>query len=165
MFLDENASITKNNQKDLVGLRISAVLLVLLGGLFGFYVLFFTLLLGVNVFRHLQGYVPASEEPHWFLGLFIAVCTTSALAYLCIRAAKGLRDAQGWAAYVATGFGLLLLLFSGTFIYDVFHPERQGPDEYFLILFVPFCIAIGLWWCVYLNLPHVRAHFKSVRMQ
>lgn len=61
------------------------------------------------------------------------------------------------------GFGLLLLSFSGMFIYDWFHPERLGPDEYFSILSVPFFIAVGLWWCLYLNLPYVRAHFKNMR--
>jgi hypothetical protein len=95
--------------------------------------------------------------------LLIVVAATAALTYLCFRAAAALRNAQRWAAYVATGFGLLLLLFSGDFFYDWFHPDRQSPDEYFGIFIVPFCIAAGLWWCIYLNLPRVRNHLKSGR--
>jgi hypothetical protein len=38
----------------------------------------------------------------------------------------------------------------------MYHPERQGPDDYFGILLLPFTLFLGLWWCVYLNLPHVR---------
>ncbi len=163
MFLDMNVSITKNNQKDLLGLRISAGLLVALGCLLGIYVLFFGFILSISAVRHLHGYPPTLDRPNWFLSLVIIIGTTSALTYLCFRAAAGLRDAQRWAAYIAVGFGLLLLLFSGTIIYDWFHPDRQSADEYFSILIVPIWIAVGLWWCVYLNLPYVRAHFKSMR--
>jgi hypothetical protein len=38
-------------------------------------------------------------------------------------------------------FGLLLLLFTASFIYDMYHPERQRPNDYFGILFVPFHTA------------------------
>jgi len=156
MFLHNDVSTTKNDQNDLLGLRISAVLLVLLGCLFGLYALICGLVICVSVIRHAH----ASEMPFWLL----ALCITCALTYLCIRAAKGLREAQRWAAYVAMGCGLLLLWFSASGIYDWFHPERQIPDEAFGILIIPIFIAVGLWWCVYLNLPHVRAHFRSVRL-
>jgi amino acid transporter len=137
--------------------------IVVLGCFFALYVLFFGLLLGLSTVRHWQGHAPASEKPSWFLILLIGVATTAALTYLCFRAAPALNNAERWAAFVATGFGVLLLLFSGEFFYDWFHPERQSPDEDFGILIVPFCIAIGLWWCIYLNLPRVRAHLKSTR--
>ena len=58
-------------------------------------------------------------------------------------------------------FGLLLLLFSGDFIYDLCHPEQLGPEGGFLILFLPFTLLLGIWWYVYLNLPHVRVRLAS----
>jgi hypothetical protein len=54
-----------------------------------------------------------------------------------------LRDARRWGAYVAMAFGLLLLLFTASFIYDMYYPERQGPDDYFGILFVPFTLLVA----------------------
>ena len=70
-----------------------------------------------------------------------------------------------WGAYVAMAFGLLLLLFTGVIVYDMYHPEKQSADEYFLILIVPFTTAVGLWWWVYLNLPHVRARLTGNPME
>jgi hypothetical protein len=154
---------TNNDRTSLLGLRISAGLLAALGCLFALYVLLFSLLLGASVVRRWQGHLPASDKSSSFLTLLIVVATTAALTYLCFSAAAALRNAQRWAAYVATGFGLLLLLFSGDFFYDWFHPDRQSPDEYFGILIVPFCIAVGLWWCIYLNLPRVRDSFEKRR--
>ena len=153
MFADYYDPTTENNQKDLPGLRISAVLLILLGCLFVLYALLCGLIICLSVIRHAH----ASEMPLWLLTL----CLLCALSYLCYRAAKGLHKAQRWAAYVAIGFGLLLLWFSGSCIYDWFHPERQIPDEAFGILVIPILVAVGLWWCVYLNLPHVRAHLRA----
>ena len=163
MFLDGKGLNTGNDRTSLVGLQISACLLVALGCIFGFYVLFFGGLLIVSVVRYWQGHLPASDKPSWLLSPLLVVAITTALTYLCLRAAAALHNAQRWGAHVATGFGLMLLSFSGIFFYDCFHPDRQSPDEYFVILIVPFWIVIGLWWCIYLNLPHVRSHVKGVR--
>jgi hypothetical protein len=155
---------TRSDRTSLLGLRISAGLLAALGCLFALYVALFTVLLGASVVRRWQGHLPASDKSTSFLiPLIFVAATAAALTYLCFRAAAALRNAQRWAAYVATGFGLLLLSFSGDFFYDWFHPDRQSPDEDFGILIVPFCIVVGLWWCIYLNLPRVRNHLKSVR--
>jgi hypothetical protein len=62
-----------------------------------------------------------SERASW-----TPYCMT-ALTWLSLKAAAALRDARRWGAYVAMAFGLLLLLFTASFIYDVYHPERQGP--------------------------------------
>ena len=43
-------------------------------------------------------------------------------------------------------------LFSAMSLYDWFHPVRQAPDSYFVILIIPSFVAVGLWWCIYLNL-------------
>jgi magnesium-transporting ATPase (P-type) len=144
----------------LLGLRVSAGLLVALGCLWGIYALFFVIVFGVSGFRAWKGHASASDNPRWFATLILVVTITTALTWLCFRAAVALRDARRWA-YVAMTFGMLLLLFTASFIYDIYHPERQSPDEYFGILFVPFSLLVGLWWCIYLNLPHVRAHLNS----
>ena len=38
-----------------------------------------------------------------------------------------------------------------TFIYDMYHSEKQSADGCFLILVVPFTSAVGLWGCIYLK--------------
>jgi hypothetical protein len=160
MFLSEQQLNDDNYGKSPFGLRISAILLAALGCVFALYVLLFGLLLGLSLIHRWQGHVPALDRRDSLLTLFMVVAVTAAFAYLCFRAAAALRNAQRWAAYVATGFGLLLLLLSADFFYDWFHPERQSPDEYFGIFIVPFCVALGLWWCIYLNLPRVRAYLS-----
>jgi hypothetical protein len=161
MFLSGNERIANNDPVDRIGLRISAGLLVVLGAIFGFYVLFFAIVLFVEALRHWQGRQFAFNQVSSLLVQLIGVAVTAALTYLCFRAAAALRLARRWAANVAIGFGLMFLWSSGDFFYDWFHPEKQSADEYFGIFVVPFCIAIGLWWCIYLNVPSVRAIIRS----
>jgi hypothetical protein len=163
MFLNEQELNANNDRTDLLGLRISAGLLAVLGCVFALYVLLFSLLLGAYVVRCLQGNLSSLANLSSILTLFIIIAVTAALTYLCFRAASALCNAERWASYVAMGFGLLFLLFSAVFFYDWFHPDRQSPDEGFGIFIVPFCITFGLWWCIYLNLPYVRVHLKRVR--
>jgi hypothetical protein len=145
----------------LLGLKVSAGLLVALGCLWGLYAVFFAVIFGVTGVRAWKGHVYSPSNTRWFATSILIVIIMGALTWLCIRAAKALYDSRRWGAYVAMAFGLLLLLFSGAFVYDMYHPERQGPDDYFRILFLPFTLLLGLWWCVYLNLPHVRVRLAS----
>jgi len=161
MFLSGNERNANDAPADLVGLRISAGLLVVLGCIFGIYVLFFAIVLFVEALRHWRDHQFAFNQAASLLVQLIVIAVSAALTYLCFRAAAALRLAQRWAANVATGFGLMFLLFSGAFFYDCFHPEKQSNDEYFLILVVPFWIIIGLWWCIYLNVPRVRSILRS----
>jgi hypothetical protein len=36
----------------------------------------------------------------------------------------------------------------------------QGEDLFEFLIAVP-CIAVGLWWCSYLCLPHVRKYLRT----
>jgi hypothetical protein len=161
--MDANAALVEQatERTDLLGLKVSAGLLVALGCLWGLYAMFFAALLAVTGVRAWKGHVYSPSNLRWLGTSLLLVLIMAALTLLCIRAAKALRNARRWGAYVAISFGLMLLLFSGAFVYDMYHPERQGPDDYFGILFVPFTLLLGLWWCVYLNLPHVRARLAS----
>lgn len=92
--------------------------------------------------------------------LLLAGLIFAALSYVCIRGAQALTIGWRSGANVGAFMALCLFAFSGDLVFDFFHPERQSADEYFLFILVPFFIALGMWWCIYLNLPHVRAFFR-----
>jgi hypothetical protein len=166
LAMDSNASFAAQDTKgtdesDLPGLKFSAGLLVALGCLWGLYAVLFASMLVIAGVRALQGGVHTGSDVRFLLTSILIVAITSAFTWLCIRAARALRQARRWGAYVAMAFGLLLLLFAGDIIYDMYYPHLQVPDEGYGILLVPFMLIVGLWWCVYLNLPHVRVRWAS----
>jgi len=150
LFTERNA----RNESELLGLRISAGLLACVGGIVAIYPIFFSILFVVSAIGVLNG--RGSTSLPGLLLLLGALCASVALTYLLFRSARALRQGKRWAAYVATSCGVAFLLLTGGFIYDLYHPERASPDEGFGIFVVPFLCLIALWWCVYLNLPHVR---------
>ncbi len=142
-------------------LRVSAIMLAVLGCFFAVYVPFLLAILGVLLFRILAGYPMPQDTPR-VMSVSLAACTVTALlAFLCIRAGAALLALRRWAAYVTMVFGLFLFSFCGNLAYDFYHPHHAVPDEEFGGLFVPFCVVFGLWWWVYLNLPHDRAPMKA----
>ena len=149
------------DRSSLAGLRVSAVLLALLGLLLGFYTVFCFGIGCVLAPRRWNGAAPSAHGG--VVSSFVAALICAGLMYLCFKAALGLQHAQPWAAHVAIAYGTLLLLSSGAFFYDIHHPERQGPDEGFALLFMPFTVGAGLWWVVYLNLSHVRRALRAGR--
>ena len=156
MFLDEQHLTTSSDRTGLFGLRISAGLLVALGCLFALYALLF----GLTPIRFWQLHAQALDKRDLFFFL-LSFAITAALTYLCFRAAAALNNERRWAADVAIGFGLLLLFLSADILHDWFHPDPHPfPDEGYGIVLVPFCVTIGLWWCIYLNLPRVRAYLS-----
>lgn len=118
--------------------------------------LFFLFIIGSLLFQRNHSPFRPSALPV----IIVAALTTGALTYLCFKAASALRRARRWAAYVAIAWGLLFLALGGLWIFGLYHPHRESPDEYFDIVFVPPVIAVGVWWCVYLNLPHVKANLR-----
>jgi hypothetical protein len=155
------SSEPSTQSESLRGVQFSAGLLVALGSLWGIYAVFFAVIFGVTGVRAWRGHGDSSSSPRSLATSLLVVILMIALTWLCLRAAAALRNARRWGAYIAMAFGSLLLLFTGTFVYDIYHPDSMSPDEGFLIFIVPFTLVIGLWWCVYLNLPHVRVHLKS----
>jgi len=151
--------LTDEAPEESVGLRISAGLLAGVGCVFTLYPVGFAGMLVVLAVQVLTGRTPTFRPQSWLL-MLVGLCVTAPITYLIFRAASALRERQRWAAYLAMLFGVVFLLLSGGFVYDLYHPERAGPDEGFGIFFIPFCFLIGLWWCVYLNLPHVRCQLR-----
>jgi len=152
-------SLISDAPEELVGLRISAGLLAGVGCVFAIYPIGFAVLLVVLAFQLITGRASILRPQSWLL-MLAGLCISTAVTYLIFRAASALRERQRWAAYLAMLFGFVFLLMSGEFIYDLYHPERASPDEGFGIFFMPFCFFIGLWWCVYLNLPRVRRQLR-----
>ncbi len=136
--------------EDMAGIRMSAGLLLGLGCLWGFYAVFFIVL-----------EVAGPRNARWSMRSVFTECGLILLCWLCVQAAKALRKTRRWGAYVAIAFGVLLLLFAGSIINDMYHPERQVNDEGYVLLLVPFIAGVGLWWCVYVHLPRVRTRFAS----
>ena len=147
-----------------LGVRLSAGLLTALACLFGFYTAFFSLLF-VILFRRSHNSTSGWERT--LVGLTATIVGTAGLSFLGFRAASALRQfRKKWARYVAIALGLVLLYFGGQIILDLFRPYRpgeiQGEDFFGVLIAIP-CIALGIWWCVYLNLPHVREYFDDLR--
>lgn len=141
-------------ESDLQGIGISAGLLFGLGCLWGFYAVFFALL-----------EIAGPRHTRWSVKPMLTIVLIGLLSWLCIRAARALRETRQWGAYVAIVFGILLLLFVGRIINDMYHPERQVNDEGYALLLTPFIAGVGLWWCVYLNLPRVRSRLASKQLR
>jgi hypothetical protein len=157
-----NARFTyKKADETLLGLKVSAGLLAAFGCLLGFYGVVCGVVLGVTGIGSWRGHAYSSSNLRWLAASILIVLFTASLTWLCIRGAKALYESRRWGAYVAMILGLLLLLVSGDFVYETYHLERQSPDDYFGIVFLPFSLLLGLWWLVYLNLPHVKVRLGS----
>jgi hypothetical protein len=127
----------------LLGLRISGGLLVAFGCLWGFYGASFAIIQGVVSLRARKADILSPSGIRWFATPILSVIVMSAFTWLCMRAGKALYDERRWGAYIAMAFGLLLLLFSGDFIYDLYHPEQLGPEGGFFNTVLAFHTAPG----------------------
>jgi hypothetical protein len=155
----------ENGQAQPIGIRLSAGLLITLACLFAFCTVFYGLMFGVIVLRHAH---PCGGEWQRTLASSVyAVTGTAVLSCLGFKAASAILRLRKWAAYVAVAEGLLLLAFGGRIIIDLFRPYQPGAvpqafeENLFEFLIAIPCLMLGLWWCIYLNLPHVRRYFQS----
>jgi hypothetical protein len=133
----------------------------MLGCCFGVCALVLAGFCGVDAYLMWKG--RQAEIAGWHLAgwMLMATAVCVGATYLCIKAALALWEARRWAAYVAMFFGVLFLWLSEDFFRYLLHMQRTTVDDGYVILSAPFLLAVGLWWCIYLNLPHVRAHFRQ----
>ena len=155
---------TVNNRPYILGgVVVSSVLLTALGALLGAYVAFYFLMLCVILARRFQGHTRPPNEH--LTPLLLTILGAAVLGYLCFRAGSALKQGRRWAAYVAIGWGFLLVYFGSRVMIDLFRPYQpgavQGEDLFEFLVAVP-CLLVGVWWCVYLNLPRVRKQIQTV---
>lgn len=162
MTISSHPPILGKSQRVFDGMVTSSVLLTALGALLGVYVPFYSFMLCVILIRHFSRHTLLSDEhlPSLVATIFVA----AALSFLCFRAGSHLKKARRWAAYVAVGWGILLIYFGIRIIIDLFRPYQPGGvqgEDFFEFLIAAPCVVIGVWWCVYLNLPHVRRRIQA----
>ena len=140
-----------------MGVRVSAGMLLVLGLILALRSAAFVFLTAVVTIKH------SAVGHRTQAAAALAAIIFAAASYMSIRGAAALYRGCRWGANVGTAMGSCLLALSALLVFDYLHPERQSADEYFLIILVPFFMALGMWWCIYLNLPHVRAFLRSVQ--
>lgn len=131
------------------GVRFSAILLVLWACFLGLCGTFCLITLIISVMYR--------DRFVTLLGLGFVLAVAGAL--FCFRAARALRGAQLWGANVAAICGGLAIALGCPVIFDWIHGGTQSADEYFLYPVAPIFVIFGLWLCIYLNIPRVRASF------
>jgi hypothetical protein len=135
------------------GVRFSAVIMVLFAfgsGLCGLFCLIAVVMLLVN---------------HGSFGTGIALGIGGILVLgaclVCLRAASALRSGLTWGANLAVAVGGFAIALGGTVLFDLFHSRGHIADEYFVYPVAPALLLLGVWLCVYLNIPSVRLRFDK----
>ena len=166
LTMDQKAGVSEQDTDaiSLTGVKFSAGLLIALGCVWALYAVLGLVIAGVGAIRLWGQRSLSYSDVRMLLATIAFELIMGALTWLCIKAAKALRDARRWGAYVAMVFGFFLLLIPALFTYDMYHPERQSVDEGDGMVLIPFILFVGLWWCIYLNLPHVRAHLRRTQV-
>jgi cytochrome c biogenesis protein CcdA len=151
-----------NDQAKPIGVRLSAGFVIALACLFALYTVFYGVMFAAVLLRH--GHASDEQQRTLLASTVYAIAGTAVFSCLGFKAASALLRLRKWAAYVAMAEGLLLLVFGGRIIIDLFRPYQpgavQGEDLFGILVAIP-CLMLGLWWCIYLNLPHVRRYFGS----
>ncbi len=136
-----------------LGVRFSSIILVL----------FALVLMVCALFCLIAGGTVLVHHGRSSTGLYLGVagCAGIAASFVCFRAASALRNALRWGANVATGCGGLAVVFGSMLAFDFLRASKPSADEYFLYPLVPVFLLVGIWLCIYLNLPRVRSRFNS----
>ncbi len=136
-----------------LGIRFSSILLVLVALGIGLCALFCWIALAALSLNHGRSWTGL------YLGVAGGVGLTASL--VCFRAAAALRSELRWGANVATVFGGITVLSGSILVIDFFHAGLPSADEYFLYPVAPIILLIGVWLCIYLNVPYVRSRFNQ----
>jgi hypothetical protein len=141
----------------------SSALLTALGALLGAYAPLYFVMLCVILARRFQAHTRPPDEH--LTSQLLTILGAAVLGYLCFRAGSALKQGRRWAAYVAIGWGFLLVYFGSRVMIDLFRPYQPGAvhgEDFFVFLVAVPCLLVGVWWCVYLNLPRVRKLIQTV---
>jgi len=153
LLISFRSEVASKHDDVLLGVRFSAVLLVIFGCATALIAVFLVIALCIFI---------AGHSDLTAIALFVlGAGSATTISLLCIRAAGALHNARRWGAIVAIACGIVLVTFGTLTVIDLYHPARQSADEYFLFPIAPICIAVGAWWCIYLSLPHVRSTLKG----
>lgn len=135
-----------------VGVRFSAILLVLWACMLGLCGLFCLITVAISLMHG-----------DWSITSFgVGFILAIAAGLFCVRAAKALRNAERWGANVATVCGGLAVALGSFIIRDFFSSGGgRSADEYFLYPIAPIFVVLGAWLCIYLNIPRVRSGFEK----
>ena len=117
-------SSASGSPRILRGVLFSSGMLTALGDLLAFYVPLYFLMLCVILTRHFKANTSPKDEH--LTSLLLTILGAAVLSYLCFRAGFALKQARRWAAYVATGWGCLLIYFGSRIIIDLFRPYQPG---------------------------------------
>jgi hypothetical protein len=138
-----------------IGLRLTAVLLVVSGAVLGTFVVAVSALM-------IRRWILEPTLGDWSsIGTAVALILVAVFSYWCIRTAIALFDGRHWAAYATIAFGLLLIGLDGWIITANVH----SADDYFLPLFSVPTMFFGLCWCVFPLLPTSRRYMRDSAQQ
>jgi hypothetical protein len=134
-----------------IGLRLSAVLLVVSGAVLGTFVVAVTPLM-------IRRWIHEPTLGNWpSIGMALALILAAIFSYSCIRTAISLFNGRHWAGYATIAFGLLLVGLDGWIITANVH----SSDDYFLPFFSVSTMFFGLCWCVLPLLPTSRRYMRD----
>jgi len=161
MFASEFDRAVRNDAGDRIGVRLSAALMALQAFPFGIGTLLTSAILVHDVCDRRWYQAHHMNRRGACLQDLTVTAALSVVTILCFYVGFALLKGKRWAANVVTVLGLFYLWVSGDILYSWFHPHKQAADEYFDIFYMPVMALMGLWWCLYLNWPSVRASFRQ----
>ena len=144
------------SRNDLKGIRFSAALLLIVNYLAAVQIAaLFVLESAVLLLRH------SKQSTSFALCTYLVLSLCGGFVRLSFRAVHALYAGQRWGTYIPFAWAAFFFALTYGLVQDLRHLTPGSPDEDVAFLFLPPLAAIGLWWCIYFNLPHVRSFFKK----